>query len=261
MVAVTLAAAVALVARRVGSLSAGGAVAATITGAVAVLAGWGWAVVLVTYFVGAAWLSRLGREAKIATAGDRIEKAGARDAVQVVANGGAFTAMALGHLARPDIAWQALAAGALAASAADTWATEIGLLAPQRPRSILSGAEVPAGTSGGVTVIGFIGAALGAGAVAVVAASVGWPPVAVVAALAGGIMGCVVDSILGASIQSRRWCDACKVGTEQRIHRCGSATTHVAGFRWLDNDAVNALATLGGALLGAATAFLAMHDT
>lgn len=256
-----LATGVALLARRAGSLSTSGAVAAALTGTIAVVAGWSWAVVLIVYFVGASLLSRFRRDAKSERAGDRIEKAGARDAVQVVANGGAFTAMALGYIARPDLTWQTLAAGALAASAADTWATEIGLLARQRPRSIISGKVVAAGTSGGITAVGFGGAALGAAVIAATAAAMRWPPVALIAALTGGLLGCVVDSIVGASIQSRRRCDRCNVETEQRIHRCGSATTSTGGIGWLDNDAVNAVATLSGALLGAASAFLLTHET
>src|SRR5438093_5230732 len=45
-------------------------------------------------------------------------------------------------------------AGALAAAAADTWATEIGAFSPFAPRLITSGRQVPRGTSGGITVLG-----------------------------------------------------------------------------------------------------------
>lgn len=256
-----LATTIALVARRVGALTTSGAVTAAVTGTIAVVAGWSWAVVLIVYFVSASLLSRFRAEAKAERAGDRIEKAGARDAVQVVANGGAFTAMALGFVARPDITWQTLAAGALGAAAADTWATEIGLLARQRPRSIVTGKVLLAGTSGGVTAVGFVGAAVGASVIAATGALMRWPSVALVAALIGGILGSVIDSLVGASLQSRRWCDRCSVETEQRIHRCGAATNHAGGVGWLDNDAVNAVATVSGALLGAAGAFLWTYDT
>jgi uncharacterized membrane protein len=58
----------------------------------------------------------------------------------------------------------------------------------------------------------------------------------------------------GASLQAQRWCASCAVATEQRIHRCGASTTVTRGIAWLDNDGVNAIATIGGALLGAALA-------
>ena len=42
--------------------------------------------------------------------------------------------------------------------------------------------------------------------------------------------------------------------TERRIHRCGNITRPAGGVPWLDNDGVNAAATLAGALLGAVLA-------
>ena len=59
-----LATGVALLARRAGSLSTSGAVAAALTGTIAVVAGWSWAVVLIVYFVGASLLSRFRRDAE-----------------------------------------------------------------------------------------------------------------------------------------------------------------------------------------------------
>ena len=56
----------------------------------------------------------------------------------------------------------AAALGALAASAADTWATEIGSLATRPPRSILTLRPVPAGTSGGVNLLGMLAMVAGA---------------------------------------------------------------------------------------------------
>jgi uncharacterized protein (TIGR00297 family) len=164
-----VATAISAIAFRARALSRSGTVAAALTGTLAVAAGWSWGVILVAYFVSSSMLSRYRSSEKIARAGDRTEKHGPRDALQVVANGGAFAAMALGHALRPDPSWQTLAAGALAASAADTWATEIGILARAAPRSILTGQPVPAGTSGGVTLQGFLAAVAGATFVALVA--------------------------------------------------------------------------------------------
>ncbi|MGH7679670.1 MAG: DUF92 domain-containing protein [Gemmatimonadaceae bacterium] len=256
LVGLALAIAIAFAALRARSLTSSGAIAAAMIGTVAVAAGWSWAVVLVAYFVSSSLLSRHRAAEKDARAGDLTEKHGARDAIQVLANGGTFAAMAIGYVIRPDASWQALAAGALAASAADTWATEIGMLSQTTPRSILGWQPVPAGTSGGVTSAGLIGGACGAAFVALTAAVVGWPTSTLAAALVGGIAGCLIDSIAGASIQARRWCASCGTPTEQRIHRCGSTTARTGGMAWLDNDGVNAVATLAGALLGATTATL-----
>jgi uncharacterized membrane protein len=73
----------------------------------------------------------------------------------VVANGTVAALAALGQL------WPA-AAGAIAAAAADTWATEIGAHSSERPRLITTGAPVPRGTSGALSVLGTLGGIGGA---------------------------------------------------------------------------------------------------
>ena len=247
---VILAIAVSLAARRARALSDSGAVAAAICGSLAMMAGWRWGVLLVAYFVGATWLSRFRAPEKAARVGGFTEKAGARDATQVLANGGVFAAAALAFAISPHPFWQALAAGGLAASAADTWATELGVLSTSPPRSILTWTAVAPGTSGGVSALGFLAGLAGAAFMTIVIWTIRWPAVAALAALLGGTFGCVLDSIVGASLQAQRWCAVCAVATEQRTHGCGSATNITRGFRWVDNDGVNAIATVGGALLG-----------
>src|SRR5437867_676044 len=128
LLGVVLAIAVALIARRARALSTTGAVAAVVCGSLAMSAGWSWGVVLVAYFASAAWLSRFRAPTKVTRLGGLTEKEGPRDAMQVAANGGVFAAAALAHSIAPAPLWQAIAAGALSASAADTWATELGVL-------------------------------------------------------------------------------------------------------------------------------------
>lgn len=248
-----LASAVSLAAWRWRALAPSGALAATVAGTVAVGAGWSWGIILIAYFASSSLLSRLRAAERERRVSGRVDKGGARDAIQVLANGGIFVLAATAYWNRPDALWQAAGAGALAASAADTWATEIGTLARATPRSIVTGAAVPAGTSGGVTIQGFLASIAGAAFVAAIAWAFDWPVSSVAAALAGGVAGSVADSLLGATVQSRRWCAVCGMATEQRVHRCGTATTVVGGWRWLDNDGVNALATASGALVGVAS--------
>jgi uncharacterized membrane protein len=110
--------------------------------------------------------------------------------------------------------------------------------------------EVPTGTSGGVSAPGIAAAVAGAAFVAVGALALGWPRGTAAAALAGGIVGSTIDSLLGATVQVRRWCDRCNAPTERTTHACGALTRVVGGITWLDNDAVNALSTACGGLLG-----------
>src|SRR3569833_1751003 len=119
---------IALVARRARSLSTSGAAAAVVVGTLAVAAGWSWGLLLILYFASSTLLSRIGKAEKERRTADVVEKGGERDAWQVFANGGVFAGAAVGSLVWPSPAWLALGAGALAASASDTWATEIGTL-------------------------------------------------------------------------------------------------------------------------------------
>lgn len=244
-----LAVLIAALAWRLHALSGSGAVAAAILGTVAMAAGWSWGVVLVVYFISSAALSRFRAREKERRTGDLIEKGHRRDAVQVIANGGAFGVAAAAFALSPSAAWPAFGAGALAASAADTWATEIGTLSRKAPRSVLTHAAVPPGTSGGVTLLGTGAALAGASVVAATARSLGWPVAALAGGVAGGFLGCLLDSVLGATLQCRRWCDHCRAHTERNVHRCGARTSVIGGLPWLDNDGVNALATLAGGVI------------
>jgi uncharacterized membrane protein len=105
-----------------------------------------------------------------------------------------------------------------------------------------------------VTWLGTVASIAGAAVIALAALALGWPPGVALAAFAAGITGSVIDSLLGATVQSRRWCDRCSTLTERRRHDCGTATRPVAGLSWLGNDAVNAASTLAGGLLAALVA-------
>jgi uncharacterized protein (TIGR00297 family) len=245
---------IALTAWRLRWLTGPGAVAAWVAGTVAMGAGWDWGILLVSYFVASTLLSRFRRAEKASRAAGRVEKLGARDAAQVASNGGWFVIAALCHWISPLAAWQCVGAGALAASAADTWATEVGSLTRALPRSITTGKRVAAGTSGGVTTAGTIAGVAGAVFVAALAAALGWPHVTFGAAIAGGVVGSLLDSVLGATVQARFWCASCGMETERPRHDCATITTLRGGLRWLNNDGVNALATAAGGAVGLAVA-------
>ena len=252
---------VALAARRAHALSAGGATAAVLVGVAAVAAGWAWGALLVAYFVASIVLSRVRGAEKAARTGDVVAKGGARDAFQVVANGGLFAVAALAGASLPD-EWgaartlTAAALGALAASAADTWATEIGSMATRPPRSILTGRPVAPGTSGGVNLLGISAMFAGAAIVAYGGRALTLD-VPVAAVVVGGFLGAIADSIVGATLQDRRWCDTCQKSTERLVHGCGTATRHAGGITLVDNDLVNLNATFAGAVI----AGLFVHST
>jgi uncharacterized membrane protein len=103
--------------------------------------------------------------------------------------------------------------------------------------------------SGGVTAVGLLASLLGALFVAALAALGGGSHAPAI--VAGGVVGALVDSLLGAACQARRWCDTCNRETERDVHDCGATTRHARGLRGLDNDLVNLLSNLAGGLLAA----------
>jgi uncharacterized protein (TIGR00297 family) len=256
---------VAAAARRRRSLSKSGAVAAVAVGATVVGGGgWWWGLLVVVFFATASALSRRDRRDPAPAAG-LTARGSERDAVQVLANGGVATLLAalapLLPAAGRDELFAAFA-GAVAAATADTWATELGRRSRAAPRLITTRRPVPPGASGGVTPLGTLASLAGAatiGGVAAAGAAAGWAPAVawpllLLATTLAGTAGAAFDSLLGATLQAAYHCPTCGLPTERRVHRCGTATRLVRGWPAVDNDAVNAAATLLGAALGAAVA-------
>jgi uncharacterized protein (TIGR00297 family) len=236
--AATVSAAVAGIAWRAGTLTRSGAVAAWTIGTL-VLAGTGWSggAVLAAFFVSSNLVSRFGQPSPPLPLDPKSDR---RDLWQVYANGGAAAA---GALAAPGELGLWLVTATLAAAAADTWATAIGIRSGQTPRFLGVGRTVPPGTSGGMTAAGSAGAAVGALVVSGTGSLVSGNPALVAAGTLIGLAGMLVDSGLGALLQGRFHCDRCAEPSEWRIHRCGHPTVLKGGVAWLDNDLVNFLAT------------------
>jgi uncharacterized protein (TIGR00297 family) len=252
MIGLAGAAAISLAALRVRALSPSGALAATAVGATVVTgSGIRGGAMLVAFFVSSTLLGRLPAAAHL---GQRRGRE--RDAVQVMANGGVAAVLALMSSLTQGRNRSLLIAGfrgAVATATADTWATEVGSRSRARPRSIRTLQPTTTGTSGGVTGAGLAASAVGA---ALIAGMVSAPFAAtsrhastrLIPIALGGIVGALADSMLGATVQEVRFCDACAVETEERVHRCGAPTRHMRGARWCDNDVVNGLATATGAM-------------
>lgn len=246
--------AIALIAWRARALSGSGAFAAATVGFVHFGFGsWLGAAALLAFFVSSSLLSRLRAKQKAALG---FAKGAARDAGQVVANGGVaaafFLLAALLSEARFPLLIAAL--GALAAANADTWATEIGAAFGGRPVRITDGRPAETGESGAVSLPGTVAALLGALLIAVVGALLGAGVGSLFAVTAGGVFGCLVDSLLGATLQA-----------EWRSHESGRWVETPAapgepparGLAWLGNDLVNLAATLAGAVMAGLIAWLA----
>lgn len=251
MLAVLVAGLVALVAYRAGALSRSGARAALLVGsAVFGAGGWPWAVLLLAFFLSSSALSRAFAARKVGL-NEKFAKGSRRDAGQVLANGGLPALLALVHWIAPG--WNgvwAACAGALAAVNADTWATELGVLSSTPPRSLRSGRVVERGESGGVTWAGILASLAGGLLIALPAAWFAHQPGLLPRVVLAGLGGSLFDSLLGATVQAQYHCPVCGRRTEHHPrHSCGSPTTWLRGWPWLNNDLVNLLSALVGALL------------
>jgi uncharacterized protein (TIGR00297 family) len=232
-----------------GTLTLSGVIAAWAVGAL-VLHGSGWegGAVLAAFFVSSNLVSRMSPRGAPSSLDAKSDK---RDGWQVFANGGPAAIAAIAAPADPRLRiW--LVTAALAAAAADTWATSVGERSKVPPRLLWSGQTVQPGTSGGVTLAGFAGAAVGAFIVSATGAVAAGMPLLAPAGTLIGFLGMVADSLAGGAFQGRFHCPRCDQASEWRVHRCGSSTVRTAGLVWLNNDVVNFFATalaVGAALL------------
>ncbi|HHS13346.1 MAG TPA: DUF92 domain-containing protein [bacterium] len=216
--------------------------------------GWTWSVPILTFFLLSSLLSEAGKTHK-KQFGLIFEKSGRRDIGQVLSNGGMAGILLLAYSFRPSAFWYALYLGALAAANADTWATEIGVFSRIDPRSIVGFHTVPAGTSGGITLLGTLSALAGSLVIALsgwlaAPAAFGYHPGRRIfwAVTAAGFLASLVDSILGATLQSQYRCAVCGKITEKRFHCQQNPTQRVTGLPWLDNDRVNAICSISGSV-------------
>ena len=228
--------------------------------------GWHWFVIITLFLASSSVLTRYRFKAKESIVKE-FAKGGSRDFWQVAANGAIPAALALAFEFSSDPVLYAAFAASVAAATADTWATELGILARQRPRLLTTGKRVPKGTSGAVSALGFTVSLAGASLIALSALALYWANNAFLGALGiegqaiafgtllfllavtgAGFVGSLVDSFLGATIQRMFWCKKCQKLTERQVHSCGEKAEYKQGLKWADNDVVNFLSAGTAAL-------------
>ncbi|MFQ5601768.1 MAG: DUF92 domain-containing protein [bacterium] len=202
---------------------------------------------ILIFFISSNIFSRLGKSQKSQLKNYYPQK-NTRDVGQIMANGIFPILFLLGwsHFHHPM--WILLFFSSLAGAAADTWATEIGVLSKQNPRSLLNFRTVQKGISGGVSVLGEIAAILGAFLIAAVGICItrletkiifSWKHLVLVTF--AGFVSQIFDSILGAALQVKYQCSECHQITERKTHCKSALTEKISGIRWVNNDLVNFL--------------------
>jgi len=190
---------------------------------------WQGYLLLMAFFVIGSAATKLGYRKKEAAKLAQEDK-GRRGARHALANAGVATACAVFAAMTPYPVLFALAfAGAFATAAADTASSEIGQLLGRRTYLVTTFRPVPRGTEGAVSLEGTLAGILASLLIAALGAALGlysWKglPVVVFAAF----VGTTFESIVGAALERRQL---------------------------LDNEALNFLNTLVGALLAAAFAW------
>ena len=218
------------------------------------LGGWVWTVPILVFFVSSSFLSRIRAERKKEFAAI-FEKSSRRDAGQVLANGGlAGILVVVWSFLHHETIYIAYL-GTVSAVTADTWSTELGVLSRSEPRSITSLTSVPSGTSGAVSVLGLIAGLLGS----MLIFAVGTPCLRVAGVgkvstfllftvvVVSGICGNLLDSLLGATVQSQYRCRGCGKMTERKVHCAETKTELVRGKTWVTNDVINFVCAVSGA--------------
>jgi uncharacterized protein (TIGR00297 family) len=190
-----------------------GAVAAAFGIVIVVFAGFPFLALMILFVVASVLATRFRFEQK-RRASVQEGAAGERGISNVVAHILVPTGLALaGGWVMPVLAAPALAvlyASALAFGAADTFASEIGVLAGTA-RSILTLRPVPAGTNGGISATGEAWGLIGAWTTALVGlglfvlfrSPVPGAGLFVIVVTVAGFAGCQVDSVLGETLENR----------------------------------------------------------
>lgn len=231
-------------------LTKSGSIAAFVVG-LAVSLGFGikGLIILGFFFASSSYWSKYKRRNKVEIEG-RHEKGSRRDWQQVFANGGTAALFSLLYLLIPKTIWVIGFAISLAAANSDTWASEIGSLSKRRPFFIRTFKPIDTGTSGAVSLLGTFAAISGAFTVSLLAFyffHLSMVDAAIIFAF--GFIGNLLDTLLGAFLQSVYRCEVCKAEVEALSH-CGKKTTFTRGLPFMNNDFVNFSSGLVAALLG-----------
>ena len=175
-----------------------------------------------------------------------------------LANSVPFLACALAYTATGEPWLLLLASGALAASTADTWASEVGVYSRRPPVNILTREPMQRGLSGGVSPLGLAATVVGAVTSAFLAMllfhafgyAIPTGPDAFFFIIACGVVGSLVDSVLGVVMQAKYRCPNDAEGGLVETPPCGAQAALVSGYAWVTNDAVNLMSGIAVVLLG-----------
>ncbi|XP_074576914.1 protein PGR-like [Curcuma longa] len=229
------------------------------------LAGYRFAALLLVFFSTSSKVTKLGQEKKRGIEAD-FKEGGQRNWIQVLANSIIATVLVVilniktqGQDkcldTKDSTVVTALLGGIVghyACCNGDTWSSELGMLSSEQPRLITTFKKVRKGTNGAITIHGLVAAIAAGFAIGITFALVGllttecsldvlWRQLLVVPiAAAAGLIGSLIDSLLGATLQFSGYCTVRK----KVVGKHGPTVIKISGTSMLDNNAVNAVSIL-----------------
>ena len=247
---------ISLLAYKKKSLSLSGALAALFMGSfMYFFGGLVASAAMVAFFLSSSILSHLFKGRK-KEAGKLQEKGSRRDCFQVFANGGIGLIFAALFYFTKNPLFLIGCGVAFGESNADTWASEVGVLSKRKPVSIINGKPLERGVSGGVSPLGTLAAFLGSSFIGLVFAVMFYMVYGHNKAIIQGFwlitllgfLGCLIDSLLGATVQAQYYCEAEDAITEKSTHR-GNKNKLIKGVAIFNNDLINLSSNLLSTLL------------
>lgn len=196
---------------------------------------------------------------------------GQRNWIQVLCNGGIVSLCALLYLYNSGVGEKPITLkgpamdaatiyslgylSSLSCSCGDTWASEVGSAVGGTPILITTLKSVPRGTNGGVSMVGLVcslagGLLIGISyyiALLLFSTGVSCTPQWTVVFIAGmaGLVGSLMDSVLGATLQYSGYSEEIK----KVVNAPGDGVKHISGYNIVGNHAVNFISALLTTLL------------
>jgi len=267
--AVLLSSLIAIRALKHKSLDRSGALAGFLVMAIHFCAGFRFGILLIVFFFSSSKLTKYGEERKRKLDED-FKEGGQRNWLQVLANSAIATILLAVLALYQDQNWcldtkqSTLITGLIggiighyACCNGDTWSSELGILSDEEPRLITTFKIVRKGTNGAVTVKGLLAAAAAGFFIGLAYVIVGLVSaecssdfsatqlLVIPLATASGLLGSLIDSLLGATVQYSGYCSVRK----KVVSKKSPTVKKISGVDILDNNAVNAVSILLTALL------------
>ncbi|MED6149128.1 hypothetical protein PIB30_059535 [Stylosanthes scabra] len=269
LLAISIAFLIAFRAHRKKSLSTSGAFAGFFVMALHIFVGSRFGVMLLAFFFTSSKLTKKGQDKK-RKLDPEFKEGGQRNWLQVLANSGIASVLVVAIWAiegqdkcldsKDSALITSLIGGVIghySCCNGDTWSSELGILSDDQPRLITTFKPVKKGTNGGVTKAGLLAAAAAGSVIGISFVLLGFMTttcssgvalkqllVIPIATLAG-LVGSVIDSLLGATLQFTGFCSV----RNKIVGKPGPTVKRISGVNILDNNAVNLVSILSTTIL------------